>query len=145
MPDSSLDRSTELLQLMMKYQRRIFAYIHTLVPSRSDAEDILQEASLTICEKFKDFELGTNFYSWACQIAYWKVRAARKKYATAKVVFNQEVLDVISQTRSEMEEELDVRHEALSRCLQKLNDRDRRMVLMGKNLHAFKLIQIFFK
>ena len=99
---------------MMKYQRRIFAYIYTLVPSRSDAEDILQETSLTVCEKFKDFELGTNFYSWACQIAYWKVRAARKKFATSKVVFNQEVLDIISQTRSEMEEELDIRHEALS-------------------------------
>ena len=28
-----------------------------------------------------------------------------------------------------MEDEFDVRHEALSRCLQKLNDRDRRMVL----------------
>ena len=46
------DRSSELLQLMMKYQRRIFAYINTLVPSRSDAEDILQETSLTICENF---------------------------------------------------------------------------------------------
>ena len=78
MSESQPDRSTELLQLMMKYQRRIFAYIHTLVPSRSDAEDILQETSLTVCEKFKDFELGTNFYSWACQIAYWKVRAAEK-------------------------------------------------------------------
>jgi len=136
----SADRSTELLQLMMKYQRRIFAYIHTLVPSRTDAEDILQETSLTICEKFNDFEIGTNFYSWACQIAYWKVRAARKKYATSKVVFNQDVLDIISQTRSQIEDELDVRHEALSRCLQKLNDRDRRMVLTryesGKNVSA---------
>ena len=55
------DRSSELVQLMMKYQRRIFAYIHTLVPSRSDAEDILQEASLTICEKFSDFKLVQTF------------------------------------------------------------------------------------
>ena len=125
---------------MMKYQRRLFAYIHTLVTSRSDAEDILQEASLTICEKFSDFETGTNFYSWACQIAYWKVRAARKKYATSKVVFNEEVLEVISQTRVEMEEELDYRHGALSKCLQKLNERDRRMVLTryesGQNVTA---------
>ena len=115
--------SAELVQLMMKYQRRIFAYIHTLVPTRSDAEDILQEASLTICEKFSDFKTGTNFYSWACQIAYWKVRAARKKFATSKVLFNQEILDVISQTRIELDEELDHRHGALSRCLKKLNVR----------------------
>ena len=134
------DRSTELVQLMMKYQRKVFAYIHTLVPSRSDAEDILQETSVTICEKFEDFEIGTNFYSWACQIAYWKVRAARKKFATAKVVFNQEVMEVIAQTRGEMEEELDSRHYALSKCLKKLNDRDRRMILTryepGKNVSA---------
>ena len=98
------DNSAELVQLMMKNQRRIFAYIMTLVPSRTDAEDILQEASLTICEKFSEFKIGTNFYSWACQIAYWKVRAARKKFATSKVVFNEEILEVISQTRVELEE-----------------------------------------
>ena len=42
-----------------------------------------------------------------------------------KVLFNDEVLEVISQTRIEMEEELDHRHGALSKCLQKLNERDR--------------------
>jgi RNA polymerase sigma-70 factor (ECF subfamily) len=134
------DRSSELVQLMMKYQRKLFGYILTLVPSRSDAEDILQETSLTICEKFADFETGTNFYSWACQIAYWKVRAARKKFATSKVIFNEEVLEAVSQTRLEMEDELDIRHNALSRCLHKLNERDRRMVLVryesGHNVKA---------
>ena len=56
------------------------------------------------------------------------------------MVFNQEVVDVISQTRGEMEEELDHRHGALTRCLAKLNDRDRRMILTryesGKNVTA---------
>ncbi len=140
MSEGSKDRSKELIQLMMKHQRRIFAYIYTLVPSRSDAEDILQETSLTICEKFNDFKQGTNFYSWACQIAYWKIRAARKKYATSKVIFNQEVLDLIAVTQFKVEEELDHRHYALSECLKKLNDRDRRMILTryesGKNVSA---------
>ena len=130
MSSNTQDRSSELVQLMMKHQRKLFGYILTLVPSRADAEGILQEASLTICEKFSSFEPGTNFYSWACQIAYWKVRAARKKFATSKVIFNEEVLDVLSQTRIEMEEELDSRHGALTKCLQKLNERDRRMVLV---------------
>jgi RNA polymerase sigma-70 factor (ECF subfamily) len=134
------DRSSELVQLMMLHQRKLFGYILTLVPSRADAEDILQEASLTICEKFSEFERGTNFYSWACQIAFWKVRAARKKFATSKVIFNENILEVVSQTRLQMEEELDHRHIALSKCLQKLNERDRRMVLVryesGHNVKA---------
>ena len=140
MRTSQDDRSAELVQLMMKYQRKLFGYILTLVSSRADAEDILQETSLTICEKFSDFESGTNFYSWACQIAFWKVRAARKKFATAKVIFNEDVLEVISQTRLEMEEELDDRHHALATCLKKLNERDRRMILIryesGHNVKA---------
>ena len=126
---SATDVPLELVQLMLKYQRRIFAYIHTLVPHRSDAEDILQETSKTICEKFEDYTLGTNFYSWACQVAFWKVKAARKKYATSKVIFNQEVLEIVAETRCKMEQELDYRHDALARCLEKLNPRDRRMVL----------------
>ena len=40
MDEPPQNESAELVRLMMKYQRRIFAYIHTLVPSRSDAEDI---------------------------------------------------------------------------------------------------------
>jgi len=39
-----------------------------------------------------------------------------------------------------MEDELDIRHNALSRCLHKLNERDRRMVLVryesGHNVKA---------
>jgi RNA polymerase sigma-70 factor (ECF subfamily) len=140
MSNISQDRSSELVQLMMLHQRKLFGYILTLVPSRADAEDILQEASLTICEKFSEFESGTNFYSWACQIAFWKVRAARKKFATSKVIFNENILEVVSQTRLQMEEELDHRHIALSKCLQKLNERDRRMVLVryesGHNVKA---------
>ena len=123
------ERNKELVGLLMKHQRRIFSYIYTMVPNREDSEDLLQETCLTICEKFTDFVEGTNFLAWACQIAFWKVRAARKKFATAKVVFNQELMDTVSDTMFEMAKELDVRHESLNACLQKLNERDRTMIM----------------
>lgn len=116
--------------LMTQHQRRIFSYIYTLVPDRHDAEDILQETCLVVCEKFHDFRLGTDFAAWACQIAYWQVRAARTKYARSKVVFNQEVVDAVAQTAATMIPEVSARHEALAKCLQKLHARDREMVLM---------------
>lgn len=123
------ERNQELVGLLMKHQRRVFSYIYTMVPNREDAEDLLQETCLTICEKFTDFKEGTNFLAWACQIAFWKVRAARKKFATAKVVFNQDLMDTVSETMVEMAKELDVRHESLNACLQKLNERDRTMII----------------
>src|SRR5580704_4660556 len=118
-----------LMALMTRHQRQIFSYIYALIPNRYDAEDLLQETSLVICEKFDDFEEGTDFVAWACQIAYWRIRYSRQKFARCKVVFDEEVLDSVAHTASEMAEEMDDRHEALARCLKKLHARDRELVL----------------
>jgi RNA polymerase sigma-70 factor (ECF subfamily) len=118
-----------LMTLITRHQRQIFGYIYALVPNRYDAEDLLQETSLVICEKFNEFEDGTDFVAWACQIAYWRIRYSRQKFARSKVVFNQEIVDAVAQTASTMTGELDSRHEALGNCLQKLHPRDRELVL----------------
>lgn len=118
-----------LMVLMTRHQRQIFSYIYALVPNRSDAEDLLQETSLVICEKFHEFEDGTDFVAWACQIGYWRVRYSRQKYARSKVVFDQEILDVVAKTADSMSDEIDERHEALGRCLQKLHPRDRELLM----------------
>jgi RNA polymerase sigma-70 factor (ECF subfamily) len=123
------DRASQLMRLMTGHQRRIFGYIYTLVPDRHDAQDILQETSVVICEKFDQFKPGTDFAAWACQIAYWEVRRARQKFARSKVVFNQEVVDALAETAAELLPEMSARHEALAKCLQKLHPRDRELLL----------------
>src|SRR4051794_7522362 len=127
------NRETEsrkrLMALMTRHQRQIFSYIYVLVHNRVDAEDLLQETSLVICEKFHEFTVGTDFVAWACQIAYWRVRFSRQKYARSKVFFDQEVVDIVAKTAGAMAEEMDDRHEALAACLQKLNPRDRELLL----------------
>src|SRR2546430_12593207 len=72
-PTNEADARKRLMVLMTRHQRQIFSYIYVLVPNRSDAEDLLQETSLVICEKFHEFREGTDFVAWACQIAYWRV------------------------------------------------------------------------
>src|SRR3954467_6850505 len=110
LPVTDVDRNKQLMALMTRHQRQIFSYIYTLVPRRHDAEDLLQETSLVICEKFPEFEIGTDFVAWACQIAYWRVRYSRQKFARSKVVFDQEIVDVLAKTAGEIADELDERH-----------------------------------
>ena len=50
--ENETESRKRLMMLMTRHQRQIFAYIYTMVPDRYDAEDILQETSLVICEKF---------------------------------------------------------------------------------------------
>ena len=126
---SETESRKRLMALMTRHQRQIFAYIYTLVPDRHDADDLLQETSVVICEKFDDFTPGTDFVAWACQIAWWRIRYARQKFARAKVIFDDVVLEAVARTAGTMREELDERHEALAACLQKLPVRDRDLVL----------------
>src|SRR5215218_3115437 len=128
-PSTEAESRKRLMALMTRHQRQIFAYIYTLVPDRHDAEDLLQETSVVICEKFDEFKPGTDFVAWACQIAWWRVRYSRQKFARSKVVFDDDLLESVAHTVATMREELDERHEALASCLQKLPARDRELVL----------------
>ena len=123
------ERYKQLLTLMMRHQHQIFAYIYSLVPHRSEAEDVLQDSCVIICEKFDQFEAGTDFVAWACRIAFWEIRRVRQKHARSKVIFGQAVLEAVCETATTMIEEIDSRHEILSRCLEKLPLRDREMIL----------------
>src|SRR5210317_1788430 len=105
-----------LMALMTRHQRQVFSYIFSMVPHREDAEDLLQETSQIICERFNAFTPGTDFTAWACRIAYWRIRYARQRYARSKVIFNQEILDAVAQTAAPLQEELDERHVALAGC-----------------------------
>ena len=127
--DDETESRKRLMVLMTRHQRQIFSYIYALAPNRHDAEDLLQETSLVVCEKFHEFEEGTDFVAWACQIAYWRVRYSRQKYVRSKITFDQEIVDAVAKTADEMVEELDDRHEALALCLQKLHTRDRELLM----------------
>ncbi|CAN5901405.1 sigma-70 family RNA polymerase sigma factor [soil metagenome] len=129
MSNQETETRKRLMMLMTRHQRQIFGYIYALVPHRADAEDLLQETSLVICEKFDDFKEGTDFVAWACQIAWWNVRRARQKFARSKVVFDDDVFEAVASTAVTMKEEIDQRHEVLAHCLSKLHPRDRDLLL----------------
>src|SRR5262249_54956902 len=52
--DSGVDKSKVFLPLFLQNQRRLYAYILTLLPNRADADDVLQEASLVMWDKFDE-------------------------------------------------------------------------------------------
>src|SRR5437879_12865989 len=66
------------LAQFLKAERRIFAYILTLLPHRADAEDLLQQVSLIMWEKFDAQAPPEDFAAWGSRIAYFKIRDYRR-------------------------------------------------------------------
>lgn len=118
--------SLEFVALWTAHSRRVYAYIFSLVPNWSDADDLFQETSVVLMQKFAEFEPGSNFSAWACRVAYLKVCEFRKRrpaFAAGDELFLEAV-----QAEAERLAEQDVHSEALSDCLARLAPKDRRLI-----------------
>jgi RNA polymerase sigma-70 factor, ECF subfamily len=118
------------LCLFLKAQRRIFAYILTLLPHLADAEDVLQEVSMIMWEKFDERNPPEDFIGWGCRIAYYRVRQHDRGRRRQRVIFSEDVLERVAETMAEesIVLQLDERLEALVHCLGKLGRRDRELI-----------------
>jgi RNA polymerase sigma-70 factor (ECF subfamily) len=122
-----MNKARLFLRLFLQNQRRIYAYVLTLLPNRADADDVFQEASLVLWDKFDENAAPDDFAAWGCRIAYFKVLDFCKRRQRARVLFSQDVLERVAETALEQADalQLDERREALAGCLSKLNERDR--------------------
>lgn len=126
-------RYKDFLQLIVENKGRIFGYILTLVPNRAAAEDIMQEVTLVMWEKFQQFEMGTNFWAWSCKIVYYKVIGYRSSVSNCPVLFSDEVFSSLAeqyeQTAYQSDKHRDNdRMEALETCLKRLSKRDSQII-----------------
>lgn len=120
--------SGRFVQLFAQHQRSIHAYIYSLVPSRVDADDVMQETSLVLWKKWGEFDPSREFVRWACGIAFHEVLKLRRKAATSRCYFNEELLQQLSAEVVRQSEELEGRHLALVGCLSKLGAQDRELI-----------------
>jgi RNA polymerase sigma-70 factor (ECF subfamily) len=115
------------LRLFLHNEPRLYAYILTLLGNRADADDVLQEASLVMWDKFDEDCPPDDFVAWGCRISYFKVLDFRKKRQRCRVQFSQAMLERVAETASEQASALQLvdRREALASCIERLPARDR--------------------
>jgi RNA polymerase sigma-70 factor (ECF subfamily) len=105
-------------------------YVQSLMPGDSAAHDVVQQANATLWKKREDFTLGTNFKAWAFSVARYEVLNYRKQQARdSRLVFGEELEQIIAEDLSERDDDTEQRHEALKGCLEKLRQQDRELLL----------------
>lgn len=122
--DSS-ERTEEFVGLFTLNARRIFGFILSLHPHVADAEEIFQETSTVLWRRFDQFESGTDFLAWACQVARYKVMSLRQRVGRDRLQFSDEFVRTVADESSLAGAALEPRHYALAQCLDKLKPRDR--------------------
>jgi RNA polymerase sigma-70 factor, ECF subfamily len=119
------DRGEQFVRLFVQHQKRIQGLILALVPKGSDADDILQETSAVLWQKFSEFELGTNFAAWALRIARFQVMAYYTSKKRERARLSDESLDAVVEKMAARPLRAEPRSELLDGCLAGLERSDR--------------------
>jgi RNA polymerase sigma-70 factor (ECF subfamily) len=119
------DTAERFAALFQQHGRAIYGHIQSLVPYSSDADDVFQETSIILWQKFDQYRPDTDFRAWANRIAYYNVLKLRERKVRSPRLFSSQLLDLISDETIVMSDTLDARTDALLSCRDKLNRRDR--------------------
>jgi RNA polymerase sigma-70 factor (ECF subfamily) len=94
----------------------------------SDVEDVLQEINAVLWEKADEFQLGSDFWAWASQIARYKALNHIRKYNRDRLVFDDTFLNELADLAQHRMAEVDLRREALEKCLNQLPPAQRQLI-----------------
>ncbi len=117
--------SQEILELFLKEDTAIKAYVHAAIPRKHEAEDVQQEIWKTVCEKIGTFDRSRPFRPWLMGIARLEVLKWRQRHARNREYPTEQVLTLLETDLDALHDEIDERKQHLSECLKQLPDSQR--------------------
>ena len=129
MSPAEIEQHQRFLRALSTHEPTVRAYIRRLVPSRSDADDVMQEVVIVLWEKFGEFREGAEFLPWAFGIARYKVLSWLRDRGRDRLVLSEEVVDLIAEETAQDETRLDRQRRALETCTQKLEPEQRDLLM----------------
>ncbi len=117
----------EFLNQLASHESQIMGFLWSVSPSSDVAEDLFQQAVISMWEKLDQFEAGSNFVAWGCQIA--KLKALAFARTRKRLLFDNDIIAKLADEHASEDTELRLmRRQALAGCLAKLKEDDRMLV-----------------
>ena len=109
---------------LLRHQDRLYRFTRSLEPRQQDADDVLQETYLVLWEKFDAYHEDTNFYAWACKIAYFKILQRRSQAKRGPSLLAPELMEQLSEEAISQADSLEAQSKLLDSCIDKLPPSD---------------------
>lgn len=130
-PEETSPRQDEtFIGLITQHQKSILGFLVALVPSITDAEDILQRTNLVLWRKREQYEPHTNFKAWAFAIARWEALSFLKECKRGGwLIFNDKLADLVAERMAGFpDSKVNAIPDSLRQCMAKLSDSNRRLL-----------------
>lgn len=125
------DNYRVFVQLLQTNEPALRCFVRSLMPSWNDVDDVMQEISLTLWEKFKTFDQTTEFLKWAYVIARFKVMNFSSKKGRDKLKFDEDLLELMAE-ECEAEEDLrQAEEKAMWICMKDIPEARQQLLLQS--------------
>jgi RNA polymerase sigma-70 factor (ECF subfamily) len=130
-PPPSLEEHTLNVQtLYVRHQPAILAYVLSMEPGFSDAQDIVQEVFLTLTRKAHSWTSGTNFMAWACTVARYNTLHFQRTRSRRVARLDDDVVELLHPAPSFDESAFQHRLTTLQGCMAELTPRSHQLVML---------------
>ena len=129
MPTADDSHHHQFLRLFAEHEPAVRTYVRSLVVSRTDAAEVMQEVAVMLWQKFDEFDGGRDFRKWAFGVARYIVLSYRRDRGRDRLVFDDALIEQLATEAALVSESHDLQREALDHCLQKLTTQQRELVL----------------
>lgn len=121
---------SDFVSLLASCQRPVFLYAMSLLGNVDDAEEVVQESGLVMWKKFREYQPGTDFVRWACQIARFQSLQLRARRFRRPQVFSNDFLSMFAAAAEERTQaDHEARRQAFLKCMQGLKASDRDLIV----------------
>lgn len=124
-------RYDEFVRLFVAHETRLRGFLRSLMPAWAEVDEVMQETSLVAWRKFDRFERGSNFMAWVATIARYEAVDYLRRRGRESFLFSDVVIEALAAETESAGDNLERERHALERCLEKLGQKERDLLLLA--------------
>lgn len=122
------DPHARFIRLFLASEREIFRYVAAIVPSVTDAQDVVQQTAQVLWQKFDQYDPQFPFTPWACRFALLEAKTHLRKSRRWQEFLDDYLAEELVRRRAELSDDFERHFQHLQGCLGKLPSAQRNMV-----------------
>ena len=129
-PEHRQLNQSDFMRLLMLHEPALRAFARSLLPDWQLVDEVIQEASITLWEKFDQLRDEPGFLPWAKVIVRFKCLSAVAKLGRDRHVFSEGVLELLADEAEAIDAEAQAsKMRALRSCLERFSEPHQELLL----------------
>jgi RNA polymerase sigma-70 factor (ECF subfamily) len=130
MTSAERERHDRFLRLYVAHEEALRGFVRSLVPTREDAGEVMQEVAAVLWRKFEGLSSPDDFRRWAFGVARMEALGFRRDRARERerLVLDDDVLALLADEAESAAGGLEAERDALEKCLAELPRPQRALV-----------------